>query len=89
MEDYLNGSPHQLTANLTDLQPNLAKSRRPKLPPEYAERTPRTPAKANEIAKFWFDEVQGSDSEEAVRFFGESIVYRDLTTRRYSRERPK
>ncbi|KAL3798611.1 hypothetical protein ACHAWO_014020 [Cyclotella atomus] len=47
----------------------------PKPPPEYVQRTPR---KANEIAKYLFNEVQGSSPDEAMRFFSESIVYRDF-----------
>ena len=47
----------------------------PKPPPEY---TPKTPKTANEIAKYLFNDVQGADSEEAMRFFDESIVYRDF-----------
>ena len=47
----------------------------PKPPPEY---TPRTPKVANDIAKYLFNEVQGADSEEAMRFFDESIIYRDF-----------
>lgn len=44
-------------------------------PPEYVRQTPR---KANEIAKYLFNEVQGSSPEEAMRFFSDSIVYRDF-----------
>jgi hypothetical protein len=47
----------------------------PKPPPEYVQQTPR---KANEIAKYLFNEVQGSSLEEAMRFFSESIIYRDF-----------
>jgi len=47
----------------------------PKPPPEYK---PKTPKKANEIAKYLFNDVQGADSEEAMRFFDESIIYRDF-----------
>lgn len=47
----------------------------PKPPPEYVQQTPK---KANEIAKYLFNEVQGSSSEEAMRFFSESIIYRDF-----------
>ena len=48
---------------------------KPKPPPEY---TPATPKKANAIAKYLFNEVQGADPEEGMRFFDESIVYRDF-----------
>jgi len=44
-------------------------------PPEY---TPQTPTKANEIAKYLFNDVQGSSPDEAMRFFSPDIVYRDF-----------
>lgn len=47
----------------------------PKPPPEYVQQTPQ---KANEIAKYLFNDVQGSSPEEAMRFFDESIIYRDF-----------
>ncbi|KAL7529954.1 hypothetical protein ACHAWF_003173 [Thalassiosira exigua] len=47
----------------------------PKPPPEYVSKTPK---KANEVAKYLFNDVQGADSEEAMRFFDENIVYRDF-----------
>jgi len=47
----------------------------PTPPPNY---TSKTPKKANEIAKYLFNDVQGADPEEAMRFFDESIVYRDF-----------
>ena len=47
----------------------------PKPPPDYESKTPK---KANEIAKYLFNDVQGADSEEAMRFFDESIIYRDF-----------
>eukprot|EP00984_Skeletonema_dohrnii_P024024 scaffold13134_cov159-Skeletonema_dohrnii-CCMP3373.AAC.2 len=47
----------------------------PKPPPEY---TPRTPTKANEIAKYLFNDVQGSSPDEAMRFFSPDIIYRDF-----------
>jgi len=47
----------------------------PKPPPDY---TSKTPKRANEIAKYLFNDVQGADPEEAMRFFDESIVYRDF-----------
>ena len=47
----------------------------PKPPPDYVQQTPK---KANEIAKYLFNEVQGSSPEEAMRFFSESILYRDF-----------
>lgn len=47
----------------------------PKPPPEYVSKTPK---KANEIAKYLFNEVQGADPDEAMRFFDESIIYRDF-----------
>ena len=47
----------------------------PKPPPEYVS---KTPTKANEIAKYLFNDVQGADPDEAMRFFDESIIYRDF-----------
>ena len=47
----------------------------PKPPPEY---TSRTPTKANEIAKYLFNDVQGSSPDEAMRFFSPDIIYRDF-----------
>lgn len=47
----------------------------PKPPPDYVSRTPKT---ANEIAKYLFNEVQGADADEAMRFFDEGIAYRDF-----------
>ncbi|KAL7482449.1 hypothetical protein ACHAW6_008118 [Cyclotella cf. meneghiniana] len=47
----------------------------PRPPPDYVRRTPRV---AHEIAKYLFNDVQGCSSEEAMRFFDESIVYRDF-----------
>lgn len=47
----------------------------PKPPPEY---TPKTPTKANEIAKYLFNDVQGSSPDEAMRFFSPDIIYRDF-----------
>lgn len=47
----------------------------PKAPPEYVS---KTPTKANEIAKYLFNDVQGADPDEAMRFFDESIIYRDF-----------
>mmetsp|Transcript_23625 Transcript_23625/g.47807 ORF Transcript_23625/g.47807 Transcript_23625/m.47807 type:complete len:382 (-) Transcript_23625:54-1199(-) len=47
----------------------------PRDPPEFVQRTPK---KANEVAKYLFEEVQGGSVDESMRFFDESIVYRDF-----------
>jgi hypothetical protein len=47
----------------------------PRPPPQFVRRTPTS---ANEIAKYLFNDLQGSDSTEAMRFFDEGIVYRDF-----------
>lgn len=47
----------------------------PKPPPQYTQRTPK---EASEIAKYLFNDVQGSSPDEAMRFFDESIIYRDF-----------
>lgn len=47
----------------------------PRTPPEYV---PRTPKKASEVAKYLFNEVQGADPEEGMRFFDEAVIYRDF-----------
>jgi len=38
----------------------------------------RTPRDASDIARYLFDEVQGGDIEEGMRFFDEGIFYRDF-----------
>jgi len=60
---------------IVDLLKAVTKDATPKPPPEYTSKTPST---ANEIAKYLFDEVQGADVFEALRFFDESIIYRDF-----------
>ena len=60
---------------IVDLLQAVTKDATPKPPPEYTSKTPRT---ANEIAKYLFNEVQGADVREAMRFFDESIIYRDF-----------
>jgi len=47
----------------------------PKPPPEYVSKTPK---KANEVARYLFNDVQGADPDEGMRFFDESIIYRDF-----------
>ena len=47
--------------------------RKPK--PEF---TPKTPTVANEVAKYLFEDVQGGEIDEALRFFSDSIIYRDF-----------
>lgn len=43
--------------------------------PEY---TKKTPTSANELVKYLFLDVQGGEVEESMRFFANSITYRDL-----------
>jgi hypothetical protein len=43
--------------------------------PEYKKMTPKT---ANEVAKYLFLDVQGSEIDESMRLFDDSIVYRDF-----------
>ena len=43
--------------------------------PDY---TPRSPEDANDIVKYLFKEVQGRDTEIAMDFFSDDIVYRDF-----------
>lgn len=40
--------------------------------------TAKTPKSANEVAKYLFLEIQGSDVGEAMRLFSDDIVYRDF-----------
>lgn len=47
----------------------------PKPKQEYRKRTPTT---ANEIVKYLFLDVQGSEIDESMRFFKDSIIYRDF-----------
>jgi hypothetical protein len=47
----------------------------PKPKPVYEKRTPTT---ANEVAKYLFLDVQGSEIDESMRFFDDRIVYRDF-----------
>jgi hypothetical protein len=51
----------------------VTKDAKPKPPPKYQSKTPRT---ANDIAKYLFLDVQGGDVDEAIRFFSHDIVYR-------------
>mmetsp|Transcript_16883 Transcript_16883/g.46660 ORF Transcript_16883/g.46660 Transcript_16883/m.46660 type:complete len:374 (-) Transcript_16883:312-1433(-) len=47
----------------------------PRPKPDYK---PKSPTIANELAKYLFIDVQGADVSEAMRFFDDSIVYRDF-----------
>ncbi len=40
--------------------------------------TPREPKDANDLVKYLFNEVQGRDVKEAMKFFSEEIKYRDF-----------
>ena len=64
--------PGDLTQQLLEA---ITKGAEPKPPVEYEKRTPNT---ANEIAQYLYKEVQGSSVDEAMRFFDESILYRDF-----------
>lgn len=64
--------PGDLTAQLLEA---VTKGAEPKPPIDYERKTPTT---ASEIAQYLFKEVQGSDTDEAMRFFDESIFYRDF-----------
>lgn len=47
----------------------------PRPPVSYEKRTPTV---ANEVAKYLYNDVQGSSIDESMRFFDEGIVYRDF-----------
>lgn len=47
----------------------------PTPPPVYEQ---RTPTDANLVARYLFEEVQGGSVDESMRFFDESIIYRDF-----------
>jgi hypothetical protein len=47
----------------------------PKPPKEYEQRTPTV---ANDVVSYLFNDVQGSSVDESMRFFDETIVYRDF-----------
>jgi len=64
--------PGDLTVKLLEA---VTKGATPKPPVEYKPRKPNT---ASEIAKYLFNEVQGSSIEESLKLFDESIVYRDF-----------
>jgi hypothetical protein len=64
--------PGDLTAKLLEA---VTKGAKPKPPVQYKSRTPKT---ASEIAKYLFNEVQGSDINESMKLFDEGIVYRDF-----------
>ena len=44
--------------------------------PQYVKKTPTT---ANEIAKYLFLEVQGSEIDESIKLFDDKIIYRDFS----------
>ena len=47
----------------------------PSPPPEFESKTPTT---ASDIARYLYEEVQGGSVDEAMRFFDDSIIYRDF-----------
>jgi hypothetical protein len=53
----------------------VTKGAEPKPRKAYQSKTPKT---ANQLAKYLFLEVQGSNTDEAIRFFSKDIVYRDF-----------
>ncbi|KAL3904891.1 MAG: hypothetical protein SGARI_004713, partial [Bacillariaceae sp.] len=53
----------------------VTKGAEPNLPKTFQSKTPKT---ANELAKYLFLDVQGSDVDEAMRFFSQDIIYRDF-----------
>lgn len=55
--------PGDLTIELLKV---VTKDAKPKPPPVYKPKTPRT---ASEVAKYLFLDVQGGDADEAMRFF--------------------
>lgn len=64
--------PGDLTVQLLEA---VTKGAEPKPPVDYEIRTPET---ASEIAKYLFQDVQGSSIDESMRFFDEGIEYRDF-----------
>ncbi|KAL3926016.1 MAG: hypothetical protein SGILL_000015 [Bacillariaceae sp.] len=64
--------PGDLTVELLKA---LTKDAQPKPPKPYTSKTPKV---ANELARYLFLDVQGSDINEAMRFFSRDIVYRDF-----------
>lgn len=64
--------PGDLTVELLKA---VTKNALPKPKPQYQQQTPTA---ANEIAKYLFLDVQGSEIDESMRFFDEQIVYRDF-----------
>mmetsp|Transcript_1230 Transcript_1230/g.1886 ORF Transcript_1230/g.1886 Transcript_1230/m.1886 type:complete len:372 (+) Transcript_1230:51-1166(+) len=64
--------PGDLTVKLLEAVTKNAK------PTPFTPYQKKTPVAANEIVKYLFNEVQGSEIEESMRFFDESIVYRDF-----------
>lgn len=64
--------PGDLTVELLKAVTAGAEAKPPK---EFKQQTPST---ANEVAKYLFLEVQGSNVDEAMKFFDENIRYRDF-----------
>ena len=53
----------------------VTKDAQPKPEPVYKQQTPKI---ASEVAKYLFLDVQGGDIDESMRFFCDSIIYRDF-----------
>lgn len=76
--EYIREIPEPLykPGDLTlELLKAVTKDAEPSPKPEYVT---RSPTKACEIAKYLFLDVQGSSIDESMRFFDDSIVYRDF-----------
>ena len=58
-----------------DLLRTITEGAEPKVLPPF---TPREPKEANDLVKYLFNEVQGQDVKEAMKFFSEDIQYRDF-----------
>mmetsp|Transcript_6548 Transcript_6548/g.9574 ORF Transcript_6548/g.9574 Transcript_6548/m.9574 type:complete len:324 (-) Transcript_6548:349-1320(-) len=58
-----------------DLLKAVTEGAEPKVLPPLVEREPK---EANDLVKYLFNEVQGRDVEESMKFFSESIRYRDF-----------
>lgn len=64
--------PGDLTKDLLEA---VTAGAEPRPPPEYEKKSPNV---ANELARYLFEDVQGGDIDEAMRFFASDIIYRDF-----------
>jgi len=58
-----------------DLLKTITANEEMKVPPPFE---PRVPKNASDLVKYLFNEVQGQDVTEAMKFFSEEIIYRDF-----------